>query len=282
MSGGKKILVALLSTLAWPLLLIALLVTSANLVVSNLNHVGDLAATIVKEVSARPMTVNSLIDEFIKSADADVAKEIKKNRARIERTIVSLGSSSEFRELISSTLNQISQAALNGESSVNIDFTPVAALIAEKVNEAAKSRVISKKILSDIKPTSIDLSNQSTTVRKVKNLLHQALFIWALWLALLVGLFLLIGRRTLRTFGAHLISIGIVGLALRFLAPVLAQNAITSSEGALYAQQIVPQILARLLSPVMTLSILALVLGVVLIATGQFVKDRPALQRSGV
>jgi len=282
MSGGKKILVGLLSTLAWPLLLLALLVTSANLIVSNLNHVGDLAATIVKEVSARPMTVNSLIDEFIKSADADAAKEIKKNRARIERTVVSLGSSSEFRELISSTLNQISQAALNGESSVNIDFTPIAALIADKVNEAAKSRVISKKILSDIKPTSIDLSKQSTTIRKVKNLLHQALFIWVLWLALLIGLFLLIGRRILRTFGAHLISIGIVGLALRFLTPVLAQNAITSSEDALYAQQIAPQILARLLSPIMTLSIAALVLGVALIATGQFVKDRPVLQRNGV
>lgn len=274
MSGGKKILVALLSTLAWPLLLIALLVTSANLVVNNLNHVGDLASTVVKEVSANPKTLSSIIDEFAKSADPEVAREIEKNRSRIESTISSLGASSDFQEEISSTLNQIFQAALSGALSINVDFVPLATLIAEKVNEAAESTVISKRILADIKPTSIDLSKQSTTIGKAKNLLHQALFIWVLWLALLVGLFLLVGRRTLRIYGAHLISIGIVGLALRFLAPVLVQNAITSSEGALYAQQIAPQILASLLSPIMTLSIVAVVLGTALLIMFKYSLDR--------
>lgn len=282
MPGRKKVLVGLLSTLAWPSLLIALLVTSANLVVNNLNHIGGLAATVVKEVSANPNTLSSIIDEFTKNADPNMAKEIKKNRARIERTIASLGASSNFQDAISLTLNQISQAVLSGASSVNVDFAPLATLVARKVNEAAKSTVISKRVLADIKPTSIDLSQQSTTVAKVKNLLHQALLIWVLWLALHIGLFFLIGRRILSTFGAHLVSIGIIFLALRLLAPVLAQNAITSSDGALYAQQIAPQILARLLSPVMILSIVALVLGVALIATGKFVKDRPGLQRSGI
>ncbi|MDP1720812.1 MAG: hypothetical protein Q8L08_07460 [Candidatus Nanopelagicaceae bacterium] len=282
MSGGKKVLVGLLSTLAWPLLLIALLVTSANLIVNNLNHVGSLAATVVKEVSANPNTLSSIIDEFTKNADPNMAKEIKKNRARIERTVASLGASSDFQDAISSTLNQISQAVLSGASSVNVDFAPLATLVAEKVNEAAKSTVISKKILADIKPTSIDLSQQSTAIAKVKNLLHQALLIWVLWIVLLIGLSLLIGRRIMRIYGAHLVSIGIIGLTLRSMAPVFAQKAITSSDSALYAQQMAPKLLETLLSPIMTLSIAAVVLGIALIAVGRFVKDHAALQGSEV
>ncbi|MDP1711379.1 MAG: hypothetical protein Q8K86_02840 [Candidatus Nanopelagicaceae bacterium] len=277
MSGGKKVLVGFLSTLAWPLLLIALLVTSANLVVNNLGNAGDLAATVVKEVSANPNTLNSIIDEFLESADPKVANEIEKNRAKIERTISSLGASSDFQDAISSTLNQISRAVLSGASSVNVDFAPLATLVAEKVNEAAKRAVISKKILADIKPISIDLSQQSTTITKGKNLLRQTLFIWVIWLALLIGLFLLIGRRIMRMYGVHLVSIGIIGLALRFMAPVLAQKAIASSDSALYVQQIAPQILKALLSPIMTLSIVALVLGIALILAGRFSKARPAL-----
>ncbi|HUW87550.1 MAG TPA: hypothetical protein VMW30_04145 [Candidatus Paceibacterota bacterium] len=276
MSGGKKVLVGLLSTLAWLLLLIALLVTSANLLVSNLNQVGDVAATVLEEVSSSPNTLSSIIDEFTKNADPNMAKEIKKNRTKIESTISSLGASSDFQEKISSTLNQIFQAALSGASSVNVDFAPLATLVAEKVNEAAKSTVISKKILADIKPTSVDLSKQSTTIGKVKNLLRQGLFIWALWLVLLVRLFLLIGRRLMRIFGAHLISIGIIGLALRFMTPILAQKLIASSDSALYVQQIARQTLERVLSPLMTLSIIAVVLGIALIVATRLVKSHPA------
>lgn len=282
MPGGKRVLVGFLSTLAWPLLLMALFVTSANLIVNNLNHVGDFAATVVKEVSTNPHTLDSLIDEFTKSAEPKLAKEIEKNRARIERTIALLGSSSEFRELISSTLSQISQAALSGASSVEVDFVPLTTLVATKVNEAAKSKVINTKILTDIQPTSIDLSKQSRTITKVKDSLHQALLIWILWLILLIGLFLLIGRRVMQIYGAHLISIGIVGLVLRFLALALAQSSITSAGGVHYVEQVVPKVLETLLSPIMTLSVVALVLGAALIAIGQFVKDRPVLQRSGV
>jgi hypothetical protein len=193
-----------------------------------------------------------------------------------------LGTSADFQESISSTLNQISQAVLSGASSVNVDFAPLATLVAEKVNEAAKSPVISKKVLADIKPTSIDLNQQSTTITKGKNLLRQTLFIWVIWLALLIGLFLLIGRRIMRIYGAHLISIGIIGLAMRFLAPVLVEKAIKSSDGALYLREIAPKILENLLSPIMALSIVAIVLGIALIAAGRFVKDRPALQTSEV
>lgn len=270
MSGGKKILVGFLSTLAWPVLLLALLVTSANLIINNLNHVGDLAATVVREVSANPNTLSSIIDEFAKSADADVAKEIKKNRAKIEKTVVSLGSSSEFREMISSILNQIAQAALSGASSVIVDLVPIATLVSDKVNEAAKRTLIRKKFLADIKPMSVELSQQSTTIAKVKNILHRALYIWLLWLVILIGLFLLIGKRIMRIYGAHLVSIGIIGLSIRFLAPALVQRAAISSDGALYAQDIAPRILEAFLSPIMTLSIVAVILGIALTLAGRF------------
>lgn len=206
-----------------------------------------------------------------------MVNEIEKNRAKIESTISSLGASTDFQDANSSTLNQISQGVLSGASSVNVDFAPLATLVAEKVNETAKSTVISKKVLADIKPRSINLSQQSTSITKGNHLLRQTLFIWVIWLALLVGLFLLIGRRIMRIYGAHLVSIGIIGLALRFMAPVLAQKAIASSDSALYVQQIAPKILKTLLSPIMTLSIVALVLGIALIAAGRFIKDRPAL-----
>ncbi|MFA5918090.1 MAG: hypothetical protein WC800_00905 [Candidatus Nanopelagicaceae bacterium] len=276
MPGSKRVLVGFLSTLAWPVLLIALLVTSANLVVNNLNHVGDLASTVVKEVSANPKTLTSIIDEFAKSADPKVAREIEKNRSRIESTISSLGSSSEFREMISLILNQIAQAALSGASSVIVDLVPLAMLVSDKVNEAADRTLISKKVLADIKPMSVELSQQSTTIAKVKNILHRALYIWLLWLAMLIGLFLLIGKRIIRIYGAHLVSIGIIGLSIRFLAPALARRAVISSDGVLYAQDIAPRILEAFLSPIMTLSIVAIILGVALVAAGRFVKDRPA------
>lgn len=278
MSAGKRVLVGFLSILTWPMLLVALLVTSANLVINDLSHVGDLAATVVNEVSANKTTLNSMIDEFAKSADPQMAKEIENNRTQIESAVASLGASADFKSTISTTLNQISEAALNGASSVTVDFSPIANLVAHKVNDSAKSTVITKKALANIEPTVIDLSKQSMTITNVKKGVRLGLLIWLIWLALLAGLFLLKGRRILRTYGIHFISVGVVGLAFRFGAPLLVYRAIKGSNGALYVEQIAPKILETLLSPVMTLSIVALILGIALIAVGRFVKNRPTLQ----
>lgn len=262
MSVGKRVLIGFLSTLAWPVLLAAFLITTANLVVNNLNHVGNLAATVVKEVSVNQAVLDSIIDEFTKSADPKVAKEIEKNRAQIESTIKSLGSSAEFESSVTSTLNQISEAVLNGEPSVKVDLSSLATLVATAVNEAAKSTVISEKVLASIKPTVIDLRQQSGTISAVKNQIHLALLIWVFWLGLLLGLFLLTGKRIIRTFGIHFITIGIAGLAIKFIAPKVIYKAIRDSDGALYVQQIAPKILNALLVPMMNLSILLIAIGV--------------------
>lgn len=262
MSAGKKILVGFLSTLAWPVLLAALLVTSGNLVLNNLAHAGDLASTVVREITADRMTLSSLIDEYVKSADPKVSREIIKNRRQIENTLLSLGSSPEFEKTVSSTLNRISEAALSGASAVYIDFAPIVDEVTTKVNESAKSTVISKKNLANLKPTVIDLSRQSKTITQVKKALHMALLVWVLWLLLLVGLYSLTGKRIIRTFGIHFITIGVIGLTIRFVAPVLVRRAIENSDGVLYVQQAAPKILSILLSPIMNLSVGLAVIGI--------------------
>ncbi len=278
MSAGKRVLIGFLSTIAWPVLLVALLVTSGTLIINNLNHAGNLAATVVKEVSTNQSAIHSMVDEFIKSADPKLVTEIRKNRTQIESTIASLGSSAVFEKTVSSTLNKISEAALGGEPSVTVDFAPIANEVATKVNEAAKGTVITKKNLANFKPTVIDLSKQAKTITQVKNSIHMALLIWVLWLLLLIGLYLLTGQRIIRTFGVHFLTIGIIGLLIRFVAPVIAKKIIVDANGALYVQQTVPKILNTLLSPIMGPSIAFVIVGIGLtLFYWRLLKNRPEI-----
>jgi hypothetical protein len=266
MSAGKKILGGFISTLAWLVLAIALLVTSANLIVGSLNHVGESAAGIVKQVSADPATLNSLVDELAKGAEPQLAREIAKNRTQINQTITSLTSSQEFRDLIASTLDQISQAALHGSSSVTVDFSKIANFVAAKVNAAAKETLIKQKDLESLKPTVIDLSKQSKNIVNAKSKLRLALLIWVLWVLLLAVNFLLRGSVVLRTAGIQLISVGVIGLLIRFVAPAVLESILNKPDVAVYQRRVIPEVFTLLTNPILTFSIILLSVGVV--ATG--------------
>lgn len=271
---GRKPLIGFVSTFSWLVLLIAVASTAASLTVNSLNHVGNSASVLVRDISQNPSTINSLIDEFKKNADAKTAAEIEKNRSKIDSTIASLGGSKEFENLLSVTLNQISQAILNGSSSVKVDFTKIATVIANRVNEAANSTVISVKDLAKIKPQTLDLSKQSKVVVNVHDKIRMIMLAWILWLLLLGVLFLLKGWKIVRTAGWQLFSIGITFLLIRFGTPIIADNILSNSSWPTYQRDLVPQVFRALTSPLLNLAIITTLVGIVLLILDELLGKR--------
>ena len=271
MSFGRKIGIGLVSTLTALVLALAFLISIANVMVASASHVGESAATVVKQVSADPDSLNSIIDEFEKSADSKLAAEIKKNRAQINEAVSSLGSSREFRDLIASTLDQISKAALAGSPSVSVDFSKIATAIASKVNVAAKSTVISNKDIANIKPTVLDLSKNSQKIVDIKSKIRLALVIWFIFVVLVALGYWLRGIKVFRAVGIQFLSLGIVGLATKFLTPTIVNLALRDSSGPSYQRKVIPEIVNSLGSPIFVLSAVFGAVGVILIVTSMVI-----------
>lgn len=271
---GRKSLIGLISSLAWLVLLVAFLATAVALSVNNLNHVGNTASSIVNHLSKNQSAINSLLDQFKKNADPKTVSEIDKNRAKIETTIASLGGSKEFQNSLAATLNTISQAILNGSSSVKVDFTKLATLVADKVNEASKSTVINKKELAKLKPQTLDLAKQSKVVVKVRNKIKEVTLAWLLWLVLLGVIFLLKGWKVLRTAGWQLFSIGIVFLLIRYGTPFATNHVLSNSSWPVYQRDLIPQVFNALTGPIVKLAIVVGVGGILLAILDKLLRDR--------
>lgn len=271
---GKKSAFALASILAWLALLIAFLATMATMTVDNMSHVGNTASAIVQRLSKDPATIDSLLEEFKKTADPKTAAEIDKNRIRIESTISSLGGDKVFQDSLANMLNKISQAILSGSKSVTVDFGPLATAVATKVNEAAKSVVISKKELAKLKPQVLDLSKQSNSIADARNKVAEVTLAWLFWLVLLGVLYLLRQWKFVRTAGWQLFSVGILFLALRFVAPIVLDKALVDSDSPVYLVDLLQEVLKALFGPMMTLSILAALVGFALLVGDQILRTR--------
>lgn len=273
---GKKTLIGFVSTISWIVLLASFLATVALLSVDNLKHVGNSASTIVNQLSKSPSDINSLIDDFKKNADPKTVAEIDKNRAKINETIASLAGSKEFQDSLASTLNKISEAVLNGSSSVQVDFTKLATIVANSVNKASNSVVISKKELAKLKPKTLDLGKQSKVVNNVQTRIDEVMLCWLLWFVLLGVLYLLKRWGVLRTAGWQLFSIGVIFLSIRFGAPIIANHTLANSTLPIYQRDLVPQVLKALTGSLVETSIVACLLGLILIFLDQFHRQRQA------
>ncbi|MSY47034.1 MAG: hypothetical protein F2643_06355, partial [Actinobacteria bacterium] len=138
---AKKLLVGLLSFLAWILLSLAILCTSATLALNGLAQSGKTTTSILQSVSTTPKAIDSIFTEIVKGADPKVAAELEKNKAEIIKVITSLTGSAEIQGAIATSLDALAQGVLNGDKSVSIDFSKVAGLVAKEINKAAKSTV---------------------------------------------------------------------------------------------------------------------------------------------
>lgn len=273
-SFGKKFASAITSVLAWLALLVAFLATTATLTVNGMSHLGNTASTIVQHLSENPATIDSLLNEFKRNADPKTAAEIDKNRAKIVSTIASIGGDKTFQDSLAATLNKISEAILNGENSVKIDFVPLATTIADKVNAAAKSPVISKKELAKLKPQILDLSKQSKNISDARGKIKEVTLIWLLWLVLLGVLYLLKRWKVLGTAGWQLLSVGMIFLALRFAAPFIVHNAVNNFDIAGYQKDLIPEVLRSVTSPMLTLSTIVVSLGLLLMILNRLLRKR--------
>lgn len=269
--AGRKPAVTLVSTLSWFALLIAFLATAVTMTVNSMNHVGNTASAIISHLSKNPATIDSLLDEFKKNADPQTVAEIDKNRATIDSTIASLGGDKAFQDSLAATLNKISEAILNGSSAVTVDFGPLAVAIADKVNAASKTQVISKKELAKIKPQTLDLSQQSKNISDSRNKIKEGTLTWLLWLVFLGVLYLLIGWKALRTAGWHLFSIGVVFLMVRFGAPIVMNHFLS---GPTYQRDLVPQVFNSLTAPMLKLSIVVALAGLSITILERLLRER--------
>ncbi len=271
---GKKSLIGFVSTISWVVLLASFLATAALLSVDNLKHVGDSASSIVDQLSKNPADISSLVDDFRKNADPMTIAEIDKNRAKINETIAAVAASKEFQNSIASTLNQISEAILNGSSSVKVDFSKLATIVANAVNRASNSVVISKKELAKLKPKTLQLGKQSKIVNNVRNWIAEVLLAWLIWLILLGVLFLLKRWKVLRTAGWQLFSVGVMFLLIRYGAPIIADNSLSNSTMPMYQRDLIPQVMKALTGSLVEVSVVAAVLGFALIIIEQGMRRR--------
>lgn len=271
---GRRFAVGFVSTLAWLALLVAFLATAATMTVNRLSHVGNTASAIISHLSKNPATIDSLLDEFKKNADPQTVAEIDKNRVTIDSTIASLGGDEAFQDSLAATLNKISEAILNGSSSVTVDFGPLAVAIADKVNATSKTQVISNKELAKIRPQTLDLSQKSKNISDARNKIKGVTLTWLLWLVFLGVLYLLIGWKVLRTAGWHLFSIGFVFSIARFGVPVVVDKFLSTSTLPLYQRDLVPQVFNSLTVPIVNLSIVLCLVGLSIAALERLLRER--------
>ena len=92
----------------------------------------------------------------------------------------------------------------NGSTSVTADFGSLAAAVADRVNAAAKTPVITKKELAKLKPKVLDLSKNSTNISNARNKVKEVRLAWLLWSILLGVLYLARQWKFLRTAGWQL------------------------------------------------------------------------------
>lgn len=239
---------------------------------NGLNHAGSSVSTILQDFSKDQDAVNSLIDGFKKDVDSQIAKQIEKNRGPISQTIEALVASTEFQDAISKPLNQITQGILAGSATVKVDFSQLATLIVAKVNAAAKSTVVAKKDLVDLKPTVLNIEEQSKVVAQTRSKLHTVMLLWVLWILLLVALFYLKGRAVMKTAGRQLLSIGVLILILKFAAPFAAGSAIKNSSSPSLLIDILPKAVGSVTTPIFNLSIVVLLFGSALLGLEKYLR----------
>lgn len=275
---GKKSLIGFVSTIAWLVLLASFLASVGLMSVDNLKHVGNSASAIVDHLAKNQKDIDSLVDDFKKNADPKTVAQIDHNRAKIEATIASIGDSKEFQNSLAAILNKISAAILNGDSSVQIDFSKLARLAADEVNKASNSVVITKKELAKLKPTTLKLGKQSRTLTNVRDRIREVALAWLLWLILLWVLFLIKGWKILRTAGWQLFSVGGIFLLVRYGIPFITKHILASSTVPLYQRDLVPQIIDALTRYLLLASVLACAVGLVLVFIDIALRKRASLK----
>lgn len=274
LSMGKKSAFGIASTLAWIALLVSFLATAAMLTINSMDHVGDTASSIVNRLSTNPVAIDSLLNDFRRNADSVTVAEIDKNKSKIESAIASLTGDKIFQKNLASTLNTISQAILNGASSVTVDFGPLATTVAEKVNAISGSPVVSKEDLAKLKPQVIDLSKQAIDFSNVKNRLAEVILVWMIWLLFLGVIYLLRKWKVLRTAGWQLISVGVIFIVIRFVTPIAVDKVFNNSDRPVYQKDLAQEILKTLFGPLLTLSIITAFAGLILVSGDRLLRNR--------
>lgn len=273
-SLGKKSAFGIASSLAWLALLVSFLATAATLTINTLDHVGDRASSIVNRLSTNPIAIESLLNDFKKNAEPNTAAEIDKNRVKIESAIASLAGDKAFQGQLSSTLNKISQAILNGAESVTVDFAPLATTVADKVNSISGASVISKQDLAKLKPQVIDLSKQARNFSNARSRIAEVILAWIIWLLFLSVIYLMRRWQVLRTAGWQLVSIGVLFIAIRLVTPVVIDKAFNNSTLPVYQRDLAQEILKTLFGPLFTLSIFAALAGLILLLGDLLLRNR--------
>ena len=278
----KWILIDFLTLLSWPSLLIAIVASSAILTLSSLSHVGDFTSSFLQDSLKDKKNVNMLIDEFEKTADTRTAKQIEKNRVALNQAIESLVTSTEFQDELAQPLNQISEGIVAGLETVEVDFSKLATLIAAKVNVAGKSKVISKKQIANLKPQVINIKAISKNYSDIHGALNTLMLAWVIWILLFVALFFLKGHSVLRTSGRQLLSIGIPMTLLTLTTPIAVGFVIKFLLATEFLSipslvtELIPKLIASLISPTLILAIVVFLFGIVLTGTQKYLVQRDA------
>jgi|GEM_PF-3814604 len=273
----KKFAVATLSLLVWLSLTLAILFTSLTLSLNELDQSGDIAVSVLEKISTNETAISSIFDEIKKSTNPSTRKEFEKNRTPITKAIVTLISSIEFKDFVATSLNDLSHGLLSGVSNVSVDFSKIAPLFVNTINESAKKTIITKRDLKKFTLKKFDISKESEVLSKVRSKVHLGLIFWIIWALMLLGFFFLKREALLRITGWHLLSLGLSLVIFKFLTPFFAAHLPTPA----YLKVIIPALVTSIFDSMFIFGItLATVGGAILvgrkISSTRFSKDSKA------
>lgn len=268
--AGRRVLIATVSLLSWLILLVAVVATVSSMTIKNLDSVGNSVSKIVGNLSQNRNVLDSILNEIKKGVDPQTAKKIERNRSVIEPALESLGSSPAFQNSISLLLNSISSGLLNGSPSIEVNLSPIANVIAKKVNKISNNVVISKKELGQIKPQKISISHQSKFIVSLRHKLRMFMWSWVLWLFLLLWLFSLKGWKASRTLGWQFLSVGTTFLVIRWIGGRYLEISIHKSSLPSYFLELTNQGFGELTGVLMKFAVGMSVAGVIFVVLGVY------------
>lgn len=208
-----------------PLLVMALIATSLFVGLSRPGASKSLTLKLLSSETVRTDLASSLIDQLVDSDNLLLKALLTSNRDKAEQTIAASLATEQEKQEISDAVESLTNALFTGQSSVQLDPTPIYRPIYDALDAIFPALKLGETNLQDIEPVTLGSDTPLPNLRWVRTLLAASLILWPL---LLLLAFLYVrhnGRNGRRTLALQTLVVAGISAVLTFGAPMLARAA---------------------------------------------------------